>query len=62
MQDYQSFALQCQHEINTTFEENNSLPNSAEKQKESLATQVHQIVWHSANIILLFQLLIMALI
>ena len=49
MQDYQSFALQCQHEINTTFEENNSLPNSAEKQKESLATQVHQIVWHSAT-------------
>jgi Agenet domain len=42
MQDYQSFALQCQNEI--------QLPNSiAEKQEQNLATQVHQIVWHSAT-------------
>jgi hypothetical protein len=51
MQEYQSFALQCQHEIyNTTSEENNSLPKYVdEKQKQDLATQVHQIVWHSAT-------------
>ena len=50
MQDYQSFALQCQHEIHTTFEGNNSLPNSiVEKQEQNLATQVYQIVWHSAT-------------
>src|SRR4051794_29632857 len=43
MQDYQSFALQCQNEIHTTFDRNNSLPNStAEKQEQSLATQIHQ--------------------
>jgi hypothetical protein len=44
MQDYQSFALQCQREI---LGENNSLSNTIsekQKQKNELATQVHQIV------------------
>ena len=50
MQDYQSFALQYQHEINVTLEQNNLFPNSiVEKQEENFATQVHQIVWHSAT-------------
>ncbi|GBC15621.2 4-coumarate--CoA ligase 1-like [Rhizophagus irregularis DAOM 181602=DAOM 197198] len=49
MQDYQSFALQCQCEISG---ENNSLSNTIsekQKQKNELATQVHQIVWHSTT-------------
>ena len=47
MQDYQSFASQCQYEI---LEEHNSLSNSEkQKQKQELATQVHQVVWHSAT-------------
>ena len=46
-QDYQSFALQCQHEM---LEEHNSLSNSEkQKQKQELATQVHQVIWHSAT-------------
>jgi len=48
-QDYQAFAMQCQHEIKSMSAENNSLPNNSifDKQKYGLATQVHQIVWHS---------------
>ncbi len=50
MQDYQSFALQYQHEIHTTLKEDNPLPNSiVNTQKQNLATQVHQVVWHSAT-------------
>ncbi|GBC15382.2 hypothetical protein GLOIN_2v1762743 [Rhizophagus irregularis DAOM 181602=DAOM 197198] len=45
MQEYQEFAIQCQHEI---LKEKNSLSNSiSEKQDRKLATQVHQFVWHS---------------
>ena len=44
MRDYQEFAIQCQREIESTSIEKNSLPN---QQKHELATQVHQIVWHS---------------
>lgn len=45
MQDYQTFAMQCKQEIESTSIENNfTLSN---KQKFGLATQVHQIVWHS---------------
>ena len=48
MQDYQEFAMQCQHEIEVTSMNKNSLPNSIfDKQKYGFATQVHQIVWHS---------------
>ncbi|GBC31431.2 hypothetical protein GLOIN_2v1799663 [Rhizophagus irregularis DAOM 181602=DAOM 197198] len=50
MQDYQLFALQCQNEIHTASENNNLLPNSiTKKQEQNLATQVHQIVWHSTT-------------
>lgn len=37
--------MQCQREMGLMSTENNSLPNN--KQKYELATQVHQIVWHS---------------
>jgi hypothetical protein len=42
IQDYEAFAIQCQHEMN-------SLPNlsTPNEQKYDLATQVHQIIWHS---------------
>ncbi|POG69584.1 hypothetical protein GLOIN_2v1479937 [Rhizophagus irregularis DAOM 181602=DAOM 197198] len=45
IQDYEAFALQCKLEIKST----NSLPNLSisSEQKYDLATQVHQIVWHS---------------
>lgn len=46
MQDYQAFAIQCQQEIESTSIENNSL---SDEQKYGLATQVHQIVWHSVT-------------
>ncbi len=52
MQDYQSFALQCQYKIYTMSEEYNLTSNSIsvkQKQKQDLATQVHQVVWHSAT-------------
>jgi hypothetical protein len=48
MQDYQSFALQCQYEI----EKKNLLLNSIiekQEQNQNLATQIHQIVWHSTT-------------
>ncbi|UZO00354.1 uncharacterized protein OCT59_011488 [Rhizophagus irregularis] len=46
MQDYQAFAIQCQQEIESTSTENKSL---FDEQKYGLATQVHQIVWHSVT-------------
>ncbi|RHZ60077.1 hypothetical protein Glove_359g27 [Diversispora epigaea] len=43
--EYQEFALQCQHEIESfTSSSDNVIPN---KQKHNLATQVHQFIWHS---------------
>src|SRR4051794_5531743 len=51
MHDYHAFAIQCQQEIESTSIENNLLHNFSkslpEQQKYKLATQVHQIVWHS---------------
>ena len=45
MQDYETFALQYQHEMElTSIEKLNSISN---EQKYELAVQVHQIVWHS---------------
>ena len=44
MQEYQEFAIQCQHEIESISKEKNSL---SEKQDRKLATQVHQFDWHS---------------
>ncbi|GBB97398.1 hypothetical protein RclHR1_29880002 [Rhizophagus clarus] len=49
MEDYKSFALQCQREIHTTSEENNSSNSIVERQERGLATQIHQVVWHSAT-------------
>jgi hypothetical protein len=43
MQEYETFAMQCKQEIES-IENNSTLSN---KQKFGLATQVHQIVWHS---------------
>ena len=45
MQEYEMFAMQCKQEIESISIENNSTLNN--KQKFGLATQVHQIVWHS---------------
>ena len=51
MQEYQQFALQCQREIETLPIENNfsntSSNRTTNKQKHSLATGVHQFIWHS---------------
>jgi len=46
MHDYQAFAIQYQHELELTSIENNSNSKS-NNQNYGLATQVHQIVWHS---------------
>ncbi|UZO29390.1 uncharacterized protein OCT59_022868 [Rhizophagus irregularis] len=45
MQEYEMFAMQCKQEIESISIEDNS--TSSNKQKFGLATQVHQIVWHS---------------
>src|SRR5205085_1924876 len=46
MHNYQAFAIQYQHELELTSIENNSNSKS-NNQNYGLATQVHQIVWHS---------------
>jgi hypothetical protein len=45
-EELQSFILQCEKELNT--ERNDDL-SDLEDQERGLATQVHQIVWHSAT-------------
>ncbi|EXX64530.1 hypothetical protein RirG_141830 [Rhizophagus irregularis DAOM 197198w] len=45
MQEYEMFAMQCKQEIESISIEDNF--TSSNKQKFGLATQVHQIVWHS---------------
>jgi len=48
MQEFQMFAIQCQQELESTPIENNFTSNfMSNKQEFELATQVHQIVWHS---------------
>jgi len=48
MQDFQEFAIKCQQEMELMSTENKFISNSMlNEQKYGLATQVHQIVWHS---------------
>ncbi|CAG8615135.1 8130_t:CDS:2, partial [Diversispora eburnea] len=44
MHEYHTFALNCQQEIESISKNNDSVFN---EQKHELATQIHQIVWHS---------------
>ncbi|RIA89066.1 hypothetical protein C1645_825361 [Glomus cerebriforme] len=50
MQEFQMFAIQCQQELESTPIESNFTYNfMSNKQEFELATQVHQIVWHSTT-------------
>ncbi|UZN99340.1 uncharacterized protein OCT59_000618 [Rhizophagus irregularis] len=46
-EELQSFAMQCEKELQTV--NNSSLPTNLKDYDQNLATQVHQIVWHSAT-------------
>ncbi|PKC16275.1 hypothetical protein RhiirA5_477019 [Rhizophagus irregularis] len=46
-EELQSFAMQCEKELQTV--NNSSLPTNLKDYDRNLATQVHQIVWHSAT-------------
>jgi|GEM_PF-6002725 len=49
MQDYQTFAIQCQQEIELSTKSNFLSNSISEEPKRELATQVHQVVLHSAT-------------
>ncbi|CAB4434938.1 unnamed protein product [Rhizophagus irregularis] len=46
-EELQSFAMQCEKELQTV--NNSSLPTNLKDYNRNLATQVYQIVWHSAT-------------
>ncbi|CAG8672655.1 3000_t:CDS:2, partial [Cetraspora pellucida] len=50
MQDYQTFAIHCQQEIELSTKSNFLSNSISEEPKRELATQVYQIVWHSATL------------
>ncbi|CAG8604806.1 14830_t:CDS:2, partial [Dentiscutata erythropus] len=50
MQDYQTFAIQCQQEIELSTKSNFLSNSISEEPKRELATQVHQVIWHSATL------------